>query len=231
MRDWFSDAGILICRPAPGNECRLGVALKGGHNAEHHNHNDVGSYVVVLGASTPLLDPGSEVYTARTFSSKRYDSNVLNSFGHPVPRVAGRLQRVGREAAAAVVSTSFTNSADTLELGLESAYDVPELKRLRRTFNYSREGQGKLSVVDDVEFSSPQSFGTAIITFSPWKQLDPNRLLVGGPPDAVVVEISTDGAAFQVHSEEIHEDLHGDGVPVRLGIDLTEPVSQCASRW
>ena len=37
---------------------RLGVALKGGHNAEHHNHNDVGSYVVALAGTTPLLDPG-----------------------------------------------------------------------------------------------------------------------------------------------------------------------------
>lgn len=30
-----------------------------------------------------LADPGSEVYTSRTFSDKRYESNVLNSFGHP----------------------------------------------------------------------------------------------------------------------------------------------------
>ena len=51
--------------------------MKGGHNAENHNHNDVGSFVVALGRATPLVDPGSEVYTARTFSPRRYDSNVL----------------------------------------------------------------------------------------------------------------------------------------------------------
>lgn len=42
IRDWFEDAGILICR---GGQTRsglpVGVALKGGHNAEHHNHNAV----------------------------------------------------------------------------------------------------------------------------------------------------------------------------------------------
>ena len=54
LRDYFSDAGILICRPKPGSANALGVALKGGHNAENHNHNDVGSFVVALGKSTPL---------------------------------------------------------------------------------------------------------------------------------------------------------------------------------
>ncbi|MGE5531867.1 MAG: hypothetical protein ACM3VW_07130, partial [Bacteroidota bacterium] len=47
LRTWFEQAGILISRPAAGSKTKLGVALKGGNNNEHHNHNDVGSYVVV----------------------------------------------------------------------------------------------------------------------------------------------------------------------------------------
>ena len=107
LRTWCENAGILVARPAEGAQCRLGVALKGGHNAEHHNHNDVGSYVVVIGSREVLLDPGSEVYTARTFSARRYESNLLNSFGHPVPVVAGQLQRTGKEARAEVLATEF----------------------------------------------------------------------------------------------------------------------------
>ena len=38
------------------------------------------------------LDAGGEDYTSRTFSSRRYESQALNSFGHPVPRVAGAMQ-------------------------------------------------------------------------------------------------------------------------------------------
>ena len=143
-----------------------------------------------------------------------------------MPRVAGQLQRVGRKAAAEVLQTTFTEVSDTLELGLESAYDVPDLKRLRRLFEYLRAGQGQLTIVDVVEFARPQWFGTALITFSPWKQLDAHRLLVGDPPDAVTVTISTDGPAVEIHSEEIHEDLHGAEIPVRIGVDLTEPVSR-----
>ncbi|MGB2822734.1 MAG: hypothetical protein WBF17_17250, partial [Phycisphaerae bacterium] len=61
-RTFFEHAGVLICRPGEHKACRMGVALKGGHNAEHHNHNDVGSYVVVVGKRPVLLDPGAEVY-------------------------------------------------------------------------------------------------------------------------------------------------------------------------
>ncbi|MBU4270879.1 MAG: heparinase II/III family protein [Planctomycetes bacterium] len=223
-RDWFPDAGVLICRPVPAAQHALGAALKGGHNAEHHNHNDVGSFVVALGRATPLLDPGHEIYTARTFNKHRYESKVLNSFGHPVPRVAGQLQSGGRQAAARVLNTDFTDKADTLVLDLTSAYKVKELNKLERTFVFSREGAGKLTVTDSVEFDSPQSFGTAWITFDNWKQLAPNRLQVGKKPDDVIVEIDARGAEFRVVPEKIEEQLPGGRVPTRLGIELTEPV-------
>jgi len=107
-RTHFDDAGILIGRPGDSEKCRLAVALKGGHNAEHHNHNDVGSYVAVVGPEAVLLDAGGEVYTARTFSSRRYESRILNSWGHPVPVVGGELQRTGRDARGRVLKAEFT---------------------------------------------------------------------------------------------------------------------------
>lgn len=230
LRDWFADAGILICRPTPQSPCRLGVALKGGRNAEHHNHNDVGSFVVAMGDATPLLDPGSEVYTARTFSSRRYESKVLNSFGHPVPRVAGQLQRPGRDAQVRVIETSFTDATDTFVQDLRSAYAVPGLKQLQRTFIYSREGTGSLQVIDQVEFESPQDFGVALITLSKWNKAPANRLLIGEGPQAVTVQIAMQGGQFHLNAEEIHEELPEGKTPIRLGIDATEPVKSAQIR-
>jgi hypothetical protein len=223
LRDWFAEAGVLICRPKRINDHALAVAMKSGHNAEHHNHNDVGSFVVALGKSTPLVDPGNEIYTARTFSGKRYQSNVLNSFGHPVPRVAGQLQQSGRKAAAKVLKTEFTDAADTLKLDLSAAYHVPSLKKLERTFVFSRQDNGKLSITDEVEFDAPQNFGTALITFSKWKRLGHNRLQVGEGPDAVIVDVQVTGGDFQIVPEEIHEDLPEGRIPIRLGIELSKP--------
>ncbi len=230
LRDWFSNAGVLICRPAPGRQHALGVAMKGGHNGEQHNHNDVGSFVVALGHDTPLVDPGAEVYTRRTFSSHRYDSKVLSSFGHCVPRVAGRLQATGRRAAAHVVKTEFTDTTDTLVLDLSAAYKVKGLKRLERTFIFSREGAGKLTVSDSVEFDSPHAFGTALITFGDWKRLDSGRLRVGNAPDDVTVEIAATGGDVKVTAEPIHENLPEGRIPIRLGIDFTKPVTKAEIR-
>lgn len=224
LRDWFAEAGILICRPGSENPKGMGVALKGGHNAEHHNHNDVGSFVVALAGGTPLLDPGGEVYTARTFSAKRYESNVLNSFGHPVPRVAGKLHRTGRAAQAKVLKTEFTDRADTLVLDLRSAYDVKELNKLVRTFVFSREGSGCLTVTDEVEFASPQEFGTALITFAKWRREGDAALIVGEGAQSVRVEIAARGGEVKLSGEEIEEDCHG-GHPTRLGIDLAGPAA------
>ncbi len=224
LRDWFAEAGILICRPGSENPKGMGVALKGGHNAEHHNHNDVGSFVVALAGGTPLLDPGGEVYTARTFSAKRYESNVLNSFGHPVPRVAGKLQRTGRAAQGKVLKTAFTDRADTLVLDLRSAYDVKELNKLVRTFVFSREGSGCLTVTDEVEFASPQEFGTALITFAKWRREGDAALIVGEGSQSVRVETAARGGEVKLSGEEIKEDCHG-GHPTRLGIDLAGPAA------
>ena len=224
LRDWFADAEILVCRPAPGGRHALGAAIKGGQNAGSHCHNDVGSYVVALGQSALLVDPGSEVYTARTFSAHRLDSNVLNSFGHSVPRVAGKLQESGAKAAARDIQTEFTSASDTYRMDIRSAYAVPELTKLVRSFVFSRQSAGSLQVTDEVSFTHPQSFGTAMITFSPWKELSAGKLRIGQAPDDVEVTIATDGPPFRLVPEEIHENLHGNRVPIRLGIELLQPV-------
>lgn len=225
IRSWFDQAGILICRPGPNSSSSLGAALKGGHNQEHHNHNDVGSFVVVLNDKPLLLDPGGEVYTARTFSGRRYESNVLNSFGHPVPVVAGKLQRTGSRARGRVVRHDFTDSTDTLVLDISSAYDVPELKKLERTFVYSRLGPGSLTVTDEVAFSKPCDFGGALITFSQWKQLSPSSLRVYDGADGLRAEITVSRANFEIQPETIQEDLNVRKKPTRLGINLTQPVT------
>ena len=225
IRSWFENAGVLICRPASDSSCRLAVALKGGHNAEHHNHNDVGSFVVVLGDRPLLLDPGAEVYTARTFSSKRYDSKVLNSFGHPVPVVAGKLQRTGSRARGRIIHHEFTDTADTLILDISSAYDVPELTKLERKFVYSRSGTGSLTVTDEVAFSRPCAFGTALITFDEWKKVSPSLLTIHNQDEALCVNISVNSAKLEIEPEVIKEDLSGGRLPTRIGINLTRPVS------
>lgn len=142
----------------------LSVAVKGGNNDEHHNHNDIGSYYLVSRGKLLSGDPGNEVYTSRTFSSRRYTSKVLSSYAHPVPVVDGKLQLTGRKFAAKVIKREFTDACDIVVLDISGAYNVPHLVSLVRTFRFDR-AKKTFSVTDAVKFSKPSAFEEVYTTF------------------------------------------------------------------
>lgn len=222
-RTWFSDAGVLICRPAEGPSGRFGVALKGGHNAEHHNHNDVGSYSVVLDGVPVLWDPGSEVYQASTFDHRRYLSPANNSFGHPVPRVAGKLQIAGRKAQGKVLETDFRPEADRLRIDLASCYDVPALQALTREFVYSRADGGKFVVIDTFRASAPLEFETALVTGGKVRKIDAAALEVSDGGKTLRVRIGAEGGDLKVEETPLEADYRSRRKPLRIGIAFTQP--------
>jgi len=71
--------------------------MKGGHNGENHNHNDVGSFLLYLNGEPGILDAGNVVYTAKTFSSERYTLWNTRSRNHNVALIAGCEQGAGAE--------------------------------------------------------------------------------------------------------------------------------------
>lgn len=170
LRSWFPSAQVLIARANhPERKMCFGVAFKGGHNNELHNHNDIGSYYVMLDCTEMTGDPGGEVYTRRTFSKDRYVSPVLNSYGHPVPVVGGKLQLTGRQAAARILSTSFTDKEDSISIEYASAYPVKALASLVRTLTFNRETNA-LTVSDRIVCSEPTAFEVPVITYRTWKK-------------------------------------------------------------
>jgi hypothetical protein len=225
LRSFFPDGGVLISRTATAVEPPMAVVLKGGNNNEPHNHNDVGSFSVVVGTNLVVCDPGGEVYTKRTFSAHRYDSKVLSSFGHAVPVIAGELQRAGREARGVILETNFTAAADMLALDIRSAYAVPDLEKLIRTFVFQREPKASLEVRDEVKFSKPQAFETALVTWGKIKIINATTLEIADGNSVVRVVIDTQGRAFRLKQETIDEDVHSKRKPVRLGIALDEQVA------
>ena len=229
LRSWFPVAGVLVTRPAAAGKMTLSAAVKGGHNDEEHNHNDVGTYAVAVGDTVVLADPGSEVYTARTFSSERYESKVLNSFGHPVPRPADTLQSTGRDARASVLATEFADAADRVAFDLTAAYDLPEMTSLTRRFEHSRAGTGTVTITDEVVFAAPAAFETALVTFGSMRR-DGDELLVAEKDRAVRVTIDTGGIGYEIAQEVLDEELPRGRQPTRIAIRLTQPVIRAAIR-
>ena len=218
----FSDAGIVIVRPGDVKSCRFAAAFKGGSNFEFHNHNDVGSYSLVLDNELPIVgDPGLEHYSARTFSKRRYESNLINSYGHCVPVINGKLQSAGKNTYSPILEKSFTPDGAQVKINMAPAYpEVKDIVKLERIFKYSRANTGSFSVIDKGEFKKPVSFETAIITFGSYKQKSANKIIITNNKQQIEVTINTNGAPFTISSEEIKEDIRWSTNPNRIAIKL-----------
>ncbi len=90
------DAHIFAARTEEGSEKGFFIGLKGGHNDESHNHNDIGCPFVYLNGEPVVIDPAAGAYTSKTFSSERYDIWTMQSEWHSLPTVKGHMQKDGR---------------------------------------------------------------------------------------------------------------------------------------
>lgn len=111
----LADQGAAIFR-ADTPRSELLATLAGGHNAERHNHNDLGHFNLALNQSWIVPDLGSAPYSADFFGPNRYDYLHASSRGHCCPLVNGHEQRAGREAAAKIVHWSRDGSSFKLDL-------------------------------------------------------------------------------------------------------------------
>ncbi len=105
-------------------------AAKAGHNAELHNHNDVGSFIVAKNGRQILMDLGSGAYTAQYFSKVRYEILEPSSRSHSVPVIDGAYQLVGKEHG----STNVSCKDGVFEMDIASAYGNEALRSLKRRF-------------------------------------------------------------------------------------------------
>lgn len=148
LRDaWMPGLQVMAARSQGGSTRGFYLAAKGGHNAESHNHNDVGSFIVYHDGEPVLIDVGVESYTAKTFSSRRYEIWTMQSAYHNLPTVNGYMQKDGRAFEARDVR--YRADARMAELSMDIAPAYPEeagLKSWRRTLRLER---GKRVVVRD----------------------------------------------------------------------------------
>lgn len=223
IRSYFEQTGVLVCRPIPGSSSNIGIAFKGGNNAESHNHNDIGSFTIVQGSQIMVGDPGVIPYTADIFNPQyRYTYKTISSFGHPVPLVADSCQQPGAQAASKTIRKDFSQAKDDITLDIASAYNVPGLKKLERTMVYDRAGKGNITFTDLFEYAQPGNFETAISTRSEWKQTSDSTLLLTRDHKKMLVTFSSPGNKLLLKSEEISEG----GTPyTRIGISVSKPVS------
>lgn len=153
VRDvWFPDVQVMTARSNKG----LYVATHAGHNAESHNHNDVGDFILYVDGKPVIIDAGRAAYTAKTFSSKRYtDIWWTQSMYHNVPTINGLAQPAGRKYEAQAVTYSPTPTNPSLSMDIAKAYpDEAGVKRWNRTVALDRSRE-TLSITDDYALTAP----------------------------------------------------------------------------
>ncbi len=127
------------------------LAIKGGHNEESHNHNDLGNIIVFAGERPLLIDAGAGTYTRRTFSPQRYDIWSMCSEYHNCATFTGVGQRAGGQFAS--TTREYDPATGKLTLDLTAAYP-PEAE----VAHYTRSAvlaDGVVTVTDEVKLTEP----------------------------------------------------------------------------
>ncbi len=193
----------------------LTVGAKAGHNAEHHNHNDVGTFVVYRNATTFVCDPGGPIYSARTFNQHRYESVFTNSLGHSVPVIDGCPQSPGEKFAGKLTASGLNGAGDKqVQIEMGGAYEAPSLQRLGRVIDIPAGGKG-VRLTDTFVFRRPpESVEEAFITTLPAEAAaDGRSVTIRSQSDGAAVLTATAAGRFAVKElveESKAESPHGE---------------------
>lgn len=182
---YTDDAEWFIKRTAT-----YGFAGKGGHNGEHHNHNDVGSFIFAKEGRHVFTDPGGGLYSRQYFGEERYTYLEASSKGHSVPIVDGTYQSAGKSFAAS--DASYENGVFSIDIA--GAYECEGLYSIKRSFSFTDD---RVTLTDTFDCEDGKKLVQRIVTrFAPEKISDGNiKVDCGGVlynPDVCVAEISSE---------------------------------------
>jgi hypothetical protein len=209
---WLAGIQVMTAREREGSTAGFFVAAKGGHNAESHNHNDVGNFIVYRNGRPILIDVGVETYSRKTFSGRRYEIWTMQSAYHNLPTIAGVMQSPGRQCAARNVAHKATDDQAELRLDLAGAYPAQaNVKTWVRTVRLNR-GRN-VEVTEDYALTKPAGeIALSLMTPCRVQAEKPGQLLLepvsAGEPRAAV-RVLYDKARLQAALETIPvEDGH-----------------------
>ncbi|OAQ40319.1 hypothetical protein A5893_05035 [Pedobacter psychrophilus] len=136
--NFLPDLQVLTLRQKAGDTNGLTFAAKGGHNAESHNHNDIGNFILYLDGKPVIIDLGVDTYTKQTFSKDRYKLWNMQSAWHNCPTINGVEQQNGREFAAKDVEYVKKGGDEIFSMDISDAYpEDAQVQNWKRTFVFS----------------------------------------------------------------------------------------------
>lgn len=119
---WMDGIEVAVARTEGGSAEGLTLAAKGGYNAESHNHNDVGSFILYVDGQPVMVDAGVGTYTAATFDHRRYTIWMMQSESHNLPVINGFGQKDGGRYRSRNVKHTDNGRVMNFSLDMAGAY-------------------------------------------------------------------------------------------------------------
>lgn len=157
---FYPSTGVFLTR-----DKSLLLAVKAGGNADSHNHNDTGSFIIYKNGLPLVIDVGVESYTKKTFSDRRYEIWTMQSAYHNLPTINGIMQKDGKEYCASHVTHSFSDKESHIQMDISTAY--PKAAGLSYYLRSAALIKGEKIVIHDSFQSVPETAspeGTVILS-------------------------------------------------------------------
>ncbi|WP_409346148.1 heparinase II/III family protein [Paenibacillus sp. MBLB4367] len=205
VRDaWLNVIEFMAAREQEGSSQGLYLAVKGGHNDESHNHNDIGHFLVYSDGKPFLIDVGVETYTAKTFSPERYTIWTMQSAYHNVPMVNGIQQKAGIAYKASEVNYKVHDEEAQISMNLACAYpEEAGIVSWKRTYSFYRSNDTFIEIADDFKLLQ-ESDNVIIHLMTPcMPQMSNDGSILLQNPEGENVYIHYDGSNLLAVSEAI----------------------------
>ena len=207
--DYFRGLMWMISRVRPDDPDTLILAAKGGHNQEHHNHNDCGAFIVYYRGESLIAELGRDTFRRQMFDAGRYEILANRSEGHSIPVVNGYGQSYGRRFAARFCDHTADADSDLLQIDIAPCYpDEAGISSLTRTFRLDRADRGQVTVQDIASFATAGRLEEVFWTF-----LEPEyhggTLTIAGTRGSIGMTFSSDGVPVEPNIERVNAAVRG----------------------
>ncbi len=177
---YLPDLEIVTAREK-SDKSGLFFSIKGGNNDESgaHNHNDVGHFILYSSGTPLVIDPGTGVYSAKTFSTERYDIWTMQNNWHNTADINGAVQFASPDAKATNFKCEDTGGILNVSFNSEMAYEKQcNTNSFIRNACFNR-NEGYLEIKDEFQFKKESgNFVTEHIILSEKPQISNGKVLV-----------------------------------------------------
>lgn len=194
---WLKDIQVLTASASNG----FYLATHAGHNAESHNHNDVGDFILYYNGEPVIIDAGRGNYTARTFSAQRYELWFTQSEYHNLPIINGFGQVAGRKYEASGVSAVTNDKEDILLMDIAPSYHAEAGVRSWKRQVKLNKVKNQVEIADNYELKqAPKSLQQVFMTVCDTDLSVPGKITLKTPKNQSV-NLTYDARRWDVSSD------------------------------